>query len=558
MGKITSSVVGFIKSIWKRWDDEIEGASDNIQTNGLKANMDMGTAAMVASGNMGAMQQYLGLDNDLLSRYVDYEEMDEYPDCSTTLDIHADDATVIDNRENKTLWVSCGDEEIRKSLDDVFNKKIKSDEVAWHDIRTMCKYGNCYNYILLNESGVIGLRNMPPSTMTRIEGSASSNVGFMQSFSTNYEVDYNYFKEGQHWDNGVASSGGVNLFRDWRMVHMRIRSKTANSLYGFSILESSRYIWKRLVLLEDAALIYRLTRSPSRFGFYIDVGKVPPKKAESILNRFKQRMKKKKFVNPKTGKLDLRYNPLGANEDFFLPIHDGKEKVRVDTLNSPSWQAMDDIEYFRNKLHAALSVPRAYLGYDENQPSRATLSQESVRFARKVLRLQREYRNGMRKVAEVHLACNKIDPAYVDFDINMSAPNSIFEIAQLEVEQARSSFARDMDEYVSKHWILSKVFNLSDSEIATIMDQRKNDAVRRAEMEAEADKVREGSGGGGRRFSSKEYDLEKSLMEGGGRESEKRLEDKLDKVMEGNSDLVKRMKNLDKLLQELRFYKRAA
>lgn len=556
MGNITSSVIGFIKSIWKRGDDNIEKASGDISA--LEGNMDMGTAAMVASGNMGAMQQYLGLDNDLLSRFVDYEEMDEYPDCSTTLDIHADDATIVDNRENKTLWVSCADEEIRKSLDDVFNKKIKADEISWSDIRTLCKYGNCYDYILLDESGVVGLRNMPPSTMTRVEGDHSSNVGFMQSFSTNYEVDYNYFKEGKHWNNGVASSGGVNLFRDWRMVHMRLRSKTASSLYGYSILESSRYIWKRLVLLEDAALIYRLTRSPSRFGFYIDVGKTPPKKAEAILNKFKQKMKKKKFVNPKTGKLDLRYNPLGANEDFFLPIHDGKEKVRVDTLNSPSWQAMDDIEYFRNKLHAALSVPRAYLGYDENQPSRATLSQESVRFARKVLRIQREYRNGMRKVAEVHLACNRIDPIHVDFDIQMSAPNSIFEIAQLEVEQARSSFARDMDEYVSKYWILSKIFNLSDKEISSIMDQRKNDAVRRAEMEAEADKVRDGGGGGGRRFASKEYDLEKSLIEGGNREHEKRLEGKIDKIMESNGELGGRMRNLNKLLQELKFYKRAS
>lgn len=557
MGSLTTTITSFIKSIWQRKSKQVAQGMGDIES--LRPGMDMGTAAMVASGDMNAIQGYLGLDTDLLSRYIDYEDMDDYPDCSTTLDIHADDATIVDNRENKTLWAQSPDESIRSELDNLFNKRIKVDENAWGDIRTLCKYGNCYGYILLGEDGVVGVKSMPPATMTRVEGATGEDVGFMQSFNADYNVDYNYFKDGQHWDMGVASSGGVNLFRDWRMVHMRLLSRGGDSLYGHSILESSRYIWKRLVLLEDAALIYRLTRSPSRFGFYIDVGKNSPEKARKILQKFKQEVKKKKFVNPRTGKLDLRYNPLSVDEDFFLPVYDGNEKVRVDTLSEPSWQSMDDIEYFRNKLHAALSVPRAYLGYDENQPSRATLSQESVRFARKVLRIQREYKNGCKKVADVHLAAKKIDPYYTDFEIRMSAPNSIFELAQLEVEQARSSFARDMESYVSSYWILSKIFGLSDDEIAKVTEQRKQDKIREVEHESAAEAARGGDddgGGMGRRFADRQIDnMGRKLMEGN-RDHEKRLEDKMEKIISSNTEFANKLKDLNGLLQELKYFQR--
>jgi hypothetical protein len=176
-----------------------------------------------------------------------------------------------------------------------------------------------------------------------------------------------------------------------------------------------------------------------------------------------------------TGKLDLKFNPVSQDEDFFIPSRKGQEGTRIEVLGAPSWQHMDDIEYFRSKLFAALKVPRAYMGQEEGV-ARAVLSSEDVRFARTVLRVQRELRNGLSKICRIHLAALNIDPYAADYDIRMTVPSSIFELAQLEVRNARADLASRMKEFVSLHWILSNVFGFGDSDIEMIMSQREEDA----------------------------------------------------------------------------------
>jgi hypothetical protein len=239
------------------------------------------------------------------------------------------------------------------------------------------------------------------------------------------------------------------------------------------------------MLLEDAAMVYRLQRAPERYAFYVDVGDLPPKEAFAYLNKVRQQYKKTKFYNPTTGKLDLKFNPLSQDEDFFLPIRKGVQGTRIDVLGSPSWQSMDDIEYFRLKLFAAIKVPKTYLGFAEST-AKGVLSQEDVRFARTVLRLQRELRNGLRKMARVHLAALNIDPAMVDYEIYMTVPSSIFELAQLEVRNAKADFAGRMSQFVSLHWILQKIFGLSDEEIEFIIGQRHDEMLADAEIQAKA------------------------------------------------------------------------
>jgi hypothetical protein len=250
-------------------------------------------------------------------------------------------------------------------------------------------------------------------------------------------------------------------------------------------LEPARWIWKRLMLLEDAALIYRLQRAPERYAFYVDVGDLPPQEALAWVNRVRQQFRKKKFVNPTTGKLDLKFDPLSQDEDFFIPVRKGTEGTRIEVLGSPSWQHMDDIEYFRDKLFAAMKIPKAYLAQDENT-ARAVLSSEDVRFARTVLRIQRSIRSGMSKVCRVHLAALGVDPASVDYDIHMTTPSAIFELAQLEVRNARADLASRMQEFVSLRWLLSEVFDLNDEEISVLMQEREEDKIRDFVSEARA------------------------------------------------------------------------
>jgi len=252
-------------------------------------------------------------------------------------------------------------------------------------------------------------------------------------------------------------------------------------------------------------------------------------------------------VNPKTGKLDFRFNPLAFDDDFFLATREGRESTRVDVLNGPSYQQVEDVQYFLYKLYAALKVPRAYLGYDENMPSRATLSQEDVRFARTVLRIQREIRNGLHKIARVHLAARQIDPASIDFDIGMTVPSAIFELGQIEVRNARAALAQSMERHVSLYWLLSDVYGLSDDQIKDIMKQK----------EEEMKKAQSGLGGGGMGgFESRIVHPSSTLTEqelflGRDKEGEKRASDQVRKIMQSQTRLAHQLQETQMLVRDI-------
>lgn len=433
------------------------------------------------------LSDYLKLEHDLMSRYVDYEEMDDYPELASAIDIYADDATQTEALQSKVVWVDSPDKTVQTILTDLFHRRLRIDEEIWEMARTLVKYGNDYEELLVTGDGLVGLNFLPPPTMRRIEGRRGELYGFIQDFKGRFGYSPDEFKQlltqrlagsNQTWDKYAA-------LEDWEVAHLRLRSKHRRSIYGYSVLEPARWIWKRLMLLEDAAIVYRLQRAPQRYAFYIDVGDLPPKEAFAFLHKVRQQYKKTKFYNPQTGKLDLKFNPLSQDEDFFVPVRKGVQQTKIDVVGSPAWQHMEDIDYFKLKLYSAIKVPKVYLG-SEAPRAKGVLSQEDVRFARTVLRLQRELRNGLKKMARVHLAALGINPAAVDYEIYMTVPSSIFELAQLEVRNARADFAQRMSQFVSLHWILQKIFGLSDSEIEFIIKERHEEQLADAEVQAKS------------------------------------------------------------------------
>jgi hypothetical protein len=452
------------------------------------------TAIDLMSGvGYDALTDYLRLDTDLLLRFADYEEMDDYGEIATALDILADDATQPDSVLHRTIWITSPDKTLQSNLDDLFNRTLRMDEEIWEIARTLCKYGNDYEELLVNADGVRGINYLPPPTVRRLETPKGDLIGFMQDFKGRFDFTNNDFQRTLSAKFDLATSSDpmnqpVAAFESWEVVHFRLRGKERRSVYGHSALEAARWIWKRLMLLEDAALVYRLQRAPERFAFYVDVGDLPPQEALAFVNRVRQNFRKKRFVDPGTGKLNLKFDALSQDEDFFVPTRKGVDSTRIETLGAPQWQAMDDIEYFRDKLFSAIKVPKAYLG-QESGVARAVLSSEDVRFARTVLRIQRELKNGLRKVARVHLSALGLDPYAVDYDINMTVPSAIFELAQMEVRTAKADLAARMRDFVSLQWILSNVFGLSEDEIVTIKKQRSGESAEDAENQAAAQNI---------------------------------------------------------------------
>lgn len=543
-----------------------------------------------------ALSDYLRLEHDLLSRYVDYEEMDDYPEVAAAVDIYADDSTQPETHLKRTVWVTSPDKTIQTDLDDLFHKRLRMDEESWEMSRSLVKYGNDYEEMLITNEGVVGLNFLPAPTVRRVEGPRGELYGFVQDFKGRFGYSPQEFQKiltqrtdaiKQMMEPGAGTPDNylsrVSALEPWEVVHFRLRGKHRRSVYGYSVLESARWIWKRLMLLEDSAMIYRLQRAPERFAFYVDVGDLPPAEALAFVNKVRQNHKKRRFVNPSTGKLDLKFEPLSHDDDFYVPVRKGVEGTRIEVLGAPSWQHMEDVEYFQKKMFSALKVPKAYLAQDENT-ARAVLSSEDVRFARSVLRVQRELRNGFKKIARTHLAATKRDPYKVEFEIGMTVPSAIFELAQLEVRNARADLASRMKEHVSLRWVLENVYQLSDEDIEVVIKERSEDVVREGRAQAEVEKLSAiaqqqaapGGGGGafewsgenakGMRLLERKLDsLPKKLrskitdeeLHRGDREAEKRASDKLDRLLRQNDAQVHRIREIGGLVRDLTWSQQA-
>ena len=499
---------------------------------------------------------------------------------NSALDIYADDASQPDTSIKRSVWVTSSDQTLQTNLDDLFHKQLRMDEEIWEITRSLCKYGSDFEEMLINENGVVGLNFLPAPTVRRIEGPRGELHGFVQDFKGRTGYSPQEFQQMlsrrstaiRSIATGGAAAGNMDkvaAFEPWECVHFRLRGKSRRSVYGSSVLEGSRWIWKRLLLLEDAAMIFRLQRAPERFAFYVDVGDLPPAEALAFVNKVRQQHKKKKFVNPSSGRMDMKFEPLSPDDDFYVPVRKGVEGTRIEVLGGPAWQSVDDILYFENKMFAALKVPKAYMAQDESS-GRAVLSSQDVRFARTTLRVQRELRNGLKKVARTHLAAIKIDPAKVDFEINMTVPSAIFELAQLEVRNARADLASRMREQVSLHWILRNVYQMSDSDIEIVIAERTEDMRRDGATQAEVEKMsalaqaagqrEDVVGDGGMQRLTKRLNAlpaaarkpinEKELFRGN-RESEKRAADKLDRLLTQNASLAQEVKQVGGLLRDL-------
>jgi len=543
---------------------------------------------MLGLNYQGLLSDWVTTDRDLQSRFRDYEEMDDYPEIATAIDIFADDATQVDSVTGRTMWITSPDKRIQEILDDeLLQKRLVVDEEIWEIARTLTKYGNDYEEILLGPDGVVGLNFLPPATVRRIEDAKGNLIGFLQDFKERFDMtpqDFAKLLEKQS-KSGTAKETSQDpndphfakaALEDWEVVHFRLRSKYRRSVYGYSVLEPARWIWKRLTILEDSAILFRLTKAIERYAFYIEVGDMPPAEALAYVNRVRQQYRKKKYVNPSTGKLELRFDALAQDEDFFVPARGGQDGTRIDVVGAPQWQHMDDIEYFRDKMFSAIKVPKSYLGQEQGV-ARAVLSSEDVRFARSVLRLQRELRNGFRRIGKVHLMAKNIDPGTVEFEVWMTVPSAIFELAQLEVRNARADLAARMNDFVSLHWILKNVFGLPEEDIEVIIRERGEDIVRSAvaqgKGEAEAQKmvaaampqeggaaealelrmaelmerVRERSKARGYRSGG----ISRKELHDGDPLAESRASDKLDVILQQDREMAARIDSISKLLREV-------
>ena len=260
---------------------------------------------------------------------------------------------------------------------------------------------------------------------------------------------------------------GKEEYENFEIAHFRLLRDTNCFSYGKSMIENGRRLWKQLSLMEDAMLIHRIMRAPEKRVFKIDIGNIPPTEVDNYMQRIINKMKKVPFIDRTTGDYNLKYNMQNLTEDFYLPVRGGDSGTSIDNLAGLEYATIEDIDYLKNKLFAALKIPKAYLGYEENINGKATLSAEDVRFARTIERIQRTLISELSKIAIVHLYSQGIqDSEMTNFSLGLVNPSTIYEQEKVNLWSEKIRLAQDIQglNMLSKDWVYENIFKLSDGE----------------------------------------------------------------------------------------------
>lgn len=403
---------------------------------------------------------------DRMSRYSDFSEMEATPEIASALDIYSEE-TVSPDEHGKVLHIFCEDELKKGILENLFydTLNVEFNLVMW--VRNLCKYGDFFLFNDISpEYGVVNAYPIPISEMEREEGFDPENPS---------AVRFRWLTQGNQ------------ALENWQISHFRLLGNDAFLPYGSSVLESARRIWRQLILIEDAMLVYRVIRAPERRVFYVDVGNVAPEDVSNYMEQATSALKKAPVIDKSTGKVDLRYNPLSVDEDYFIPVRGGDSGTRIDSLaGGQNTAAIEDVEYIQKKLFAALKIPKAYLGYDEDIGAKATLAQEDIRFSRTIQRIQKTVIAELNKIAMIHLYVHGFDGEdLLDFELKLSNPSSVAQLQKLELISSRFDIAGKVPEgMLDRRWVQKNVLGLTDKQIEEVQQGRIDDKAADAEVEA--------------------------------------------------------------------------
>ncbi len=408
--------------------------------------------------------------------YSDYEAMDTDPIIASTLDILADEAT-LKNDMGEVLSIKSSDENIQRVLYNLYYDVLNIEFNLWSWTRNMCKYGDFFLKLEISEE--FGVYNVLPYTvynMVRYEGQDPA-----QPTKVIFSID----------PDGLASSADPNYIPkanksiitldNYEVAHFRLISDTNYLPYGRSHIEPARKIYKQLTLMEDAMLIHRIMRAPEKRMFYVNVGSIPPNEVEQFMQKTINSIKKTPYVDPQTGEYNLRFNMMNMMEDFYLPVRGGDTSTRIETTKGLEYDGTNDVEYLRDKMFAALKVPKAYFGYEKDLSGKATLASEDIRFARSVERIQRILESELTKIGLVHLYAQGFKgESLTNFEIKLTTPSIIYEQEKVALLKEKIDLARQMQEtkLFSTDYIYDHIFNLSEDTYNEMRDLVREDAKR--------------------------------------------------------------------------------
>ena len=413
-----------------------------------------------------------------IASFYDYESMEYTPEISTALDIYSEESTT-PNQDGYLLQIYSESKRIKSILVDLFvnNLDINTNLPMW--VRNTCKYGDNFVYLKLDtEKGVTGCIQLPNIEIERLERG-------MESRTVNSTPNPN--------DKGLRFHWKVKdmEFNTWEIAHFRLLGDDRKLPYGTSMLEKARRIWKQLVLAEDAMLIYRTSRAPERRVFKVFVGNMDDKDVEAYVQRVANKFKREQVVDSKTGNVDLRFNQMAVDQDYFVPVRDVAQTMPIETLaGATNLSEIADIEYIQKKLLTALRIPKAYLGFEEVLGDGKNLSLLDIRFARTINKIQKAIIAELNKIAIIHLFLLGFEDELHNFTLGLTNPSKQADLLMIDVWKEKVTLYKDMVTEIPKSiqptsatWAKKHIFGFSDEDIKLEVQQIRLERAVSAELD---------------------------------------------------------------------------
>jgi hypothetical protein len=246
------------------------------------------------------------------------------------------------------------------------------------------------------------------------------------------------------------------------------------------MLEKARRTWKQLVLAEDAMLVYRTSRAPERRVFKVFVGNMDDGDIQPYVQRFAQQFKKDQVVDPQSGNVDMRFNQMAVDQDFFIPVRDPSAPNPIETLpGAQNLSEIADIEYIQKKLLTALRIPKAFLGFEEVVGDGRNLSLQDIRFARTINRIQKSMVAELNKIAIIHLFLLGFEDELGSFQLSLTNPSKQADLLTIDVWKEKMLLYKDAVSPVegiaptSQTWAKKHILGFSDEEIKLDLQQQR-------------------------------------------------------------------------------------
>jgi hypothetical protein len=411
-----------------------------------------------------------------LASFYDYESMEYTPEISAALDIYGEESTTVDEN-GYMLQIYSESKRIKSILADLFNNvlDINTNLTMW--TRNTCKYGDNFVYLKLDsDKGIVGCMQLPNIEIERLERGMAAKSANLEEPAENKGLRFKWKAKDME-------------FNSWEVAHFRLLGDDRKLPYGTSMLEKARRIWKQLLLSEDAMLIYRTSRAPERRVFKVFVGNMDDKDVEAYVQRVANKFKRDQIVDAKTGNVDMRFNQMAVDQDYFIPVRDPAATMPIETLpGAQNLAEIADIEYIQKKLLTALRVPKAFLGFEETAGDGKNLSLMDIRFARTINKIQKSMIAELNKIAIIHLFLLGFEDELSNFTLALTNPSSQADLLKIELwkekialyQQSVAAIAGIAP--VSVSWAKKHILGFSDEDIKLDLQQQRIEMAVGAEL----------------------------------------------------------------------------